>query len=626
MNAFENKFENVFENSFDNSFDNSFENFIENEFETVLVLGDDINTDDIIPAKRGTNLDPAHLRRYALEHIIGINQLTNYDAIEAGVNFGCGSSREIAAIALKAAGIREVRAQSFADIFYRNSINIGLSLKHLGEAKTHPIVAAITQAGGLFAFNQQRLRGDITLPPSPTPPRPMTMAEKLLARASGNAFVQPGEVVFAKVDLAMSHDAIAAGVAQLFYQHFGETAKIWKRDRLVLVADHFIQINDIRVDPKADLLYRQMVEFAQAQGCHLLDVVSPGEAAGICHVLLPERGFIQPGMVIAGTDSHSCTYGAFGCFSTGIGTTDMANLLATGDLWLRVPPTLRIQLEGTPAPGISAKDIMLFLLGQLGCDGAIGRVLEFCGGAIARMPIDERMTLANMAVECGALCGLIAPDAVTWKYLAERQRESHRERQRELNRKQLDERTEAQLDDTDIAEMGRAIASDADAEYERTYTFDLTNLEPQIARPPKPDQVVGISQLGHIPITKAFIGSCTGGKLHDLAEAAAVLKGKQVAPQVNLFVVPASQEVLQQAQALGYVEILEAAGATILKSGCGACINAGKGVLDAGENGIYATNRNFKGRSGDPTGNNYLASPRVVAISAIHGYISHESG
>ncbi|MFQ3638294.1 MAG: aconitase family protein, partial [Cyanobacteriota bacterium] len=463
---------------------NAPENQSKNQYEKVLVLGDDINTDDIIPAKRGTNLDPAHLKRYALEHVIGIDQLMNYDVIEAGANFGCGSSREIAAIALKAAGIREVRARSFADIFYRNSINIGLPLKRLDEAETHPIVVDITRAGGLFAFNQQRLRGAANLPPSDTPPRPMTMAEKLLARASGNAFVRPGEVVFAKVDLAMSHDAIAAGVAQLFYQHFGEAAKIWERDRLVLVADHFIQINDIRTDPKADVLYQQMVEFAQAQGCHLLDVVSPGEAAGICHVLLPEQGFIQPGMVIAGTDSHSCTYGAFGCFSTGIGTTDMANLLATGDLWLRVPPTLRICLEGTPAPEISAKDIMLFLLGQLGCDGAIGRVLEFCGGAIARLPMDERMTLANMAVECGALCGLIAPDAVTWEYLAERQEE------------RFHERLKAQLDDTSMAEMERAIASDADAEYERTYTFDLSDLEPQIACPPKPDQVVGISQLG----------------------------------------------------------------------------------------------------------------------------------
>lgn len=559
----------------------------------VLYLGDDINTDDIIPAKRGTNADPDYLRRYALEHVIGEGKLLEYDVIEAGHNFGCGSSREFAPIAIKAAGIRVVRAKSFAEIFYRNSINIGLPLEILGEAQQNPVVEAIAQSGGLFPFNQQRRQGSVTVPPSTTTPRPMTMAEKLLAKASGNAYVRPGEVVFANVDLAMSHDAIAGPVGQLFYQHFGADAKVWKRDRIVLVADHFIQINDIRNDPKAPVMYEQMAQFAREQGCHLLDMVSPGEAAGICHVLLPEQGFIRPGMVIAGTDSHSCTYGAFGCFSTGVGTTDMANIFATGDVWLRVPATLRFDLEGTLPPHISAKDIMLFILGQIGCDGAIAKVMEFRGSVIDQMPMDERMTLANMAVECGAMCGLMAPDDTTRTYVKARTQTPFEE-----------------------------VTSDPDAEYEQIYTFDLSHLEPQIARPPKPDNVVSISELGDVAITRAFIGSCTGGKLHDLAEAAAVLKGRQVAPSVSLFVVPASQEVRQQAATLGYLDILEQAGATILKSGCGACINAGMGVLGPQEAGIYATNRNFKGRSGDPTGQNYLASPRVVALSAIAGKIT----
>lgn len=560
--------------------------------ETILTLGDDINTDDIIPAQRGTNPDPEYLKLYALEHLIGVGQLLNYDIIEAGANFGCGSSREFAPLALKAAGIREVRATSFAEIFYRNSINIGLPLQHRGGQSEHPIVEAITQAGGLFAFNQQRLQGAIALPPSSTPPRPMTLAEKVLARSSGQAYVQPGEVVFAHVDLAMSHDAIAGPVGHLFHQHFGAAARLWDADRVVLVADHFIQVNDIRPDPNAPRMYHQMVEFAQAQGCHLLDLVSPGEAAGICHVLLPERGFIRPGMMVAGTDSHSCTYGAFGCFSTGVGTTDMANLFATGDLWIRVPSTIRIELSGCLPPDTSAKDIMLFLLGQLGCDGAIGQVIEFTGSVIDQLPIDERMTLANMAIECGAICGLMVPDALTCRYIGDR---------------------------TPIP--FQVVTPDPDADYARVYAFDLSQLEPQVARPPKPDQVVGVSQLEEIPITKAFIGSCTGGKLFDLAAAAAVLKGRRVAPQVELFVVPASQEVLHQAQALGYIDSLEQAGAKVLKSGCGACINSGQGVLAPGEVGVYATNRNFKGRSGDPTGHNYLASPRVVAISALYGRI-----
>ena len=566
-----------------------------NTSEKVLFLGDDINTDDIIPANRGTTDDPEHLKRYALEHIIGEGKLLEYDIIEAGENFGCGSSREIAPIAIKAAGIKTVRARSFAEIFYRNSVNIGLPLEIIGQEQKNPVVEAIAAAGGLIPFNHKRLNSQLSVPKSLTLPRAMTMAEKMLAKASGNAYVQSGEVVFASVDLAMSHDAVAGSVARLFYQHFGQQARLWNPNRVVLVADHFIQVNDIRDDQKASLVHQQMVQFAKEQGCHLFDIVSPGEAAGICHVLLPEKGFIRPGMVIAGTDSHSCTYGAFGCFSTGVGTTDMANIFATGDMWIRVPPTFVFELSGILPQYLSAKDIMLFILGQIGCNGVTGRVMEFRGSIIEQLSIDERMTLANMAIECGAMCGLITPDEVTRKYVKGRTQQEFEE-----------------------------IISAPDAEYEQVYQFDLTNLEPQVAHPPKPDFVVGISELGEVPITKAFIGSCTGGKLFDLAQAAEVLKGRKVAPNVSLFVVPASVEVRQKAQELGYLKIFEQAGAQVLKSGCGACINSGIGVLGKEETGVYATNRNFKGRSGDPTGKNYLASPRVVAISAVRGKISNQ--
>lgn len=559
----------------------------------VLKLGDDINTDDITPANRCTTADPDHLKQYAFEHLIGENKLLDYDLIEAGRNFGCGSSREHAPIAIKAAGIRTVRAESFAEIFYRNSINIGLQLEQFNDAQADPIVQAITQAGGLTAFNQKRLKDNVQVPPSSTVTRPLTMTEKLLARASGNAAVKPGETVFIKVDLAMSHDAVAGPVARVFHKAFGETARLWDADRVVLVADHFIQTHQVRTDTKAPILHQEMVQFALQQGCHLFDVVSPGEAAGICHVLLPEKGLIRPGMVVAGTDSHTCTYGAFGCFSTGVGTTDMANIFATGDMWVRVPPTVLFELTGTLPVHLSAKDIMLYILGQIGCDGATSKVMEFRGSIIDQLPMEERMTLANMAIECGALCGLIAPDAVTEDYLRDRG-------QTELE----------------------SITSDTDAEYERIYRFDLSHLQPQIACPPKPDQVVNIRDLGEVAISRAFIGSCTGGKLYDLAQAAEVLAGQQVAAGVELFVVPASQEVRQRAEQLGYWQILEAAGATMLKSGCGACINAGLGGLGKQEVGIYATNRNFKGRSGDPTGQNYLASPRTVAISAVRGKIT----
>ncbi len=560
----------------------------------VLYLGDDINTDDIMPANRATTYDPDILKQYALEHLIGVGELLKYNVIVAGENFGCGSSREIAPVALKAAGIEKIQAKSFAEIFYRNSINIGLNLEILEEKQENPVVDAIAQAGGLIAFNHQRRQGKITIPQSVTPQRPMTLVEKLLAKASGNAYVRPGEVVFTQVDLALSHDAVAGPVATTFYKNYGKEAKLWDAQRVVLVADHFIQVNDIRNDQKANVMYQEMLDFAQEQGCHLFDVVSPGEAAGICHVLLPEKGFVRPGMIIAGTDSHTCTYGALGAFSTGVGTTDMANIYAMGDMWIRVPPTLVFDLSGTLPANISAKDIILFILGQIGCSGGTSKVMEFRGSILEQMPFDERLTLANMAIECGAICGLIVPDDTTRDYVRSRSDQEFEE-----------------------------FVGDADAEYEKVYKFDLSNLEPQVARPPKPDQVVPISQLEETPITKAFIGSCTGGKLYDLIEAAEVLRGRRVAEGVDLFIVPASVEIREKAESLGYMDIFTQAGAKILKSGCGACINSGMGVLNKEETGVYATNRNFKGRSGDPTGKNYLASPRTVAISAIKGKISH---
>ncbi|MDJ0501892.1 MAG: aconitase/3-isopropylmalate dehydratase large subunit family protein [Nostocales cyanobacterium LE14-WE4] len=560
----------------------------------VLNLGDDINTDDIIPANRATTYDPDILKQYALEHLIGVGELLKYNVIVAGENFGCGSSREIAPVALKAAGIEKIQARSFAEIFYRNSINIGLNLEILGEKQENPVVSAIAQAGGLIPFNHQRRQGKITTPKSLTSQRPMTLVEKLLAKASGNAYVRPGEVVFAQVDLALSHDAVAGPVATTFYKNYGQEAKLWDAQRVVLVADHFIQVNDIRNDHKANVMYQEMIDFAKEQGCHLFDIVSPGEAAGICHVLLPEKGFVRPGMIIAGTDSHTCTYGALGAFSAGVGTTDMANIYAMGDMWIRVPPTLVFELSGTLPAHISAKDIILFILGQIGCAGATSKVMEFRGSILEQMPFDERLTLANMSIECGAICGVIVPDQTTRNYVKSRT-------------------------DQEFTE----IIGDPDAEYEKLYKFDLSNLEPQIARPPKPDQVVPISQIEETPITKAFIGSCTGGKLYDLAQAAEVLQGRRVADGVNLFIVPASVEIREKAEALGYMKIFAQAGANILKSGCGACINSGIGVLNKEETGVYATNRNFKGRSGDPTGKNYLASPRTVAISAVKGKISH---
>lgn len=559
----------------------------------ILTVGDDVNTDDIIPAKRCTSFAPDHLAHYAFEHALGEGRLSaDYDEIHAGWNFGCGSSREHAPVALRAAGIRVVRARSFAAIFSRNSVNLGLSLELLDAPPVDPLVAAIGRAGGLSAFNRAGRPG-MTGPPVAAPGRPMTMAEKLLARAAGRSVVQPGETVFARVDLAMCHDAVAAPTAEVFHREFGAAARVFDPRRVVFVADHFIQVNDVRPDPHARRLHEAMVAFARAHDCLLYDTVAPGDARGICHVLLPEEGLVRPGMMIAGTDSHSCTYGAFGSFALGIGTTDMANLLVTGDVWLTVPATMRVRLAGRLPAVCSAKDVMLHLLSTIGCDGARGRVLEFCGAGVDAMGVDERMTLSNMAIECGAISGLIAPDAVTLAWLARR-----------------------------ATSPGTPVVGDPDAAVEREIVLDVSHLEPQIARPPRPDNVVPISALGEVPIARAFIGSCTGGKLHDLAEAAAVLAGRHVAPGVHMYIVPASQRIREAAQRLGYWATFERAGVTLLGSACGACMNAGPGILGPNENGIFATNRNFPGRTGAASGNCFLASPRIVAISAVRGRIT----
>jgi homoaconitate hydratase family protein len=561
----------------------------------VLQLGDDISTDDIIPAKRCTTADPSTLANYAFEYILKGERLSEYDIITGGENFGCGSSREHAPMAIKVAGVKKVIAKSFAEIFYRNSINIGLALELEEEYSPDPVIIEITRAGGLTEYNKKRLAGKKALPKGKTGPRAMTVTEKVLAMASGNDYVRPGEVVFARVDIAMSHDAVAGPVAEVFYRNYGKEARVWDSSKIVLVADHFIQVKDIREDEKAPLLYEAMIEFGRHHGCKVFDMVFPGEAEGICHVILPQQGLVKPGQVIVGTDSHSCTYGAFGAFSTGIGTTDMANVLATGDFWIRVPKTRRYILSGKVPDHISAKDIMLYILKQIGCSGARGKVMEFTGEVIEQLSIDERMTLSNMAIEAGAICGIIVPDSKTLGYLKNRIK-------------------------GDII----PVFPDIDAEYETILEFDISTLKPQIARPSKPDNVVDVDELGSIFISKAYIGSCTGGKLDDLANAAKVMRGGKIAPGVQMFIVPASQEIKQEAEKSGYLDIFEKAGAVVLRSGCGACINSGIGSLGKGEVGIFATNRNFDGRSGDPTAHAYLASPRTVALSALRGYISAE--
>lgn len=579
----------------------------------VLSVGDDISTDDIIPARRCTSADPEHLGRYALEHLLGEGGLrAEYREIEAGRNFGCGSSREHAPIALLAAGVEKVVAESFAPIFFRNSVNIGLPLQLRGASRSDATVKEIIKSGGLLPLLRDRAGKGVANSGGNDSVRPaglkassggtkgetraMTLTEKLLARAAKLDLVAAEETVFVQADLAMSHDAVAGPAAKRFYDAFGRGARVWDPSRIVLVADHFIQVPMVREDEASVHLYEAMISFARDQGCHVVDKISAFEAEGICHIVLPEKGFVKPNAVIAGTDSHTCTQGAFGCFAVGVGTTDMAGIFATGEFWLKVPPTIRVILRGDLAPQVAAKDLMLHLLENIGCDGASGAVLEFCGSGVRNLTMEDRMTMANMAVECGAVTGIFAADDLCRDWLRQR----------------------GAVWDADAP----ALESDAAADFAQTLELDLAGLRSSVARPGKPDRVAAVLDLERTPIHKAFIGSCTGGKLEDLKAAAVVLRGSQVAEGVRLFVVPASQEVLVEARRLGLIDIFESAGAEMLPSGCGACINAGPGTVAAGEVGVFATSRNFAGRSGDTRGDVWLASPRTVAISAVAGYIS----
>ncbi len=554
-----------------------------------IKLGNNINTDDIIPARRCTSYDKNYLGKYALEYMIDRSELLNSDKIVAGENFGCGSSREHAPIALIGAGIKEIFAKSYATIFYRNAINVGLKIK--SSLITPKIIDNIINFGGIIPYNKFRLQSKKITFRNKTQKRPMTTTEKILAQASSNNYVKPGEIIFTKPNLIMSHDAVVAAASKIYENHFN--FKIKSPKNIIFVADHFIQINDIRKDIRAKELYEKMMTFAQKYNIKVYDKISENEAQGICHILLPEQGLIRPGEFIVGTDSHTCTYGALGAFSVGIGTTDLANLFAMGDLWIKVPETIKIEINGRIPKNITAKDIILYILKDLKNNIAKDKVLEFSGEVINRLSIDGRMTLSNMSIEAGAICGIIIPDEKTFKYVKEKTTQNF-----------------------------KVILPDKNAEYFLTKKYNISNLKSQVAKPYSPNNVENVSSLKKIKINKAYIGSCTGGKLEDLKNASNVLKNKKIKKGVELYIVPATQKIKKESERFGYMKIFRDSGAIILPSGCGACINAGRGVLKKNEVGIFATNRNFMGRNGDKTSKVYLASPIIVAKSAIKGYIS----
>jgi 3-isopropylmalate/(R)-2-methylmalate dehydratase large subunit len=361
---------------------------------------------------------------------------------------------------------------------------------------------------------------------------------------------------------------------------------VWDNKKVIIILDHQVPAESV----KAAELHKTMRNFAKEQGIKIYDV----GRGGICHQVMPEQGHVTPGDVIIGADSHTCTYGAFGAFATGVGSTEAAAAMATGKIWFKVPPTIKIDVKGQFKEYVAPKDLILNVIGTLSVDGAIYKAAEFTGPTIKAMSIAGRMTLCNMAVEFGAKNGIIAPDEVTTEFLKSR-----------------------------IPQIPNinALQSDKDAEYERTAEFDVTNLEPQVACPSSVDNVKPVSEIGNVPVEQAFIGSCTNGRLEDLRLAAKVMKGKKVKDGVRALVIPASQEVWKQANEEGLLQIFTEAGAVVCGSACGPCLGGHIGLLAAGETCVSSSNRNFIGRMGSPKANVYLASPATVAASAIAGRI-----
>ena len=409
----------------------------------------------------------------------------------------------------------------------------------------------------------------------------MTMAEKILARHAGVERVEPGELIEAEVDLMMGND-ITAPIAIKRLRELGMT-RLPFPDKVFLVMSHYAPAKDIQSAEQIKISR----EFAKEQQlAHYY-----AEGMGIEHVILPEEGWVLPGDLVVGADSHSCTYGATNCFATGVGSTDLAAAMATGRLWFKVPETTKYEYVGTRPPYIMGKDLILHTIGQIGVDGALYEVMEFAGEVVAGLPMEERLTMANMAIEAGAKAGIFPCDAVTEEYL----------------------RGRAQRDYTPTA-------SDPDARYARHLTFDVTNLEPVVALPWAPENIKRVSEVAGTVMDRVFIGSCTNARLSDLRIVAEILKGNQVA--VDTLIIPGSRQVYRDAMAEGLFDIFMDAGATVSAPTCGACLGGFMGVLGPGEKCLSTTNRNFVGRMGHPTSQSYLANPAVAAATAVTGAIA----
>ncbi len=412
-----------------------------------------------------------------------------------------------------------------------------------------------------------------------------TLVEKILAQKSGSKKVEPGNLVNAKIDLALGND-ITAPVAIKEFERF-KVDRVFDPEKIVLVPDHFTPNKDIASAEQA-LALRRFSEKYNIK--HYFEV----GRMGIEHALLPEQGLIKPGDLIIGADSHTCTYGALGAFSTGVGSTDLAAAMAVGEAWFKVPSTMRFEYNGTLPRWIGGKDLILYTIGQIGVSGARYRAMEFVGSAIEKLSMDGRLTICNMAIEAGGKCGYVQPDEITFEYLEDRVRGDY-----------------------------NAVYSDQDAHYEQVYNYDISDLEPQVAFPHSPENVKPVSKAAGISIDQVVIGSCTNGRLEDLRDAASVIKNKKVNPKVRMLVIPATQQIYRQAMEEGLLAIFIDAEAVVSTPTCGPCLGGHMGILAHGERALATTNRNFVGRMGHPESEVYLSGPAVAAASAVAGKIAH---
>ncbi|HEY79332.1 MAG TPA: 3-isopropylmalate dehydratase large subunit [Dehalococcoidia bacterium] len=412
----------------------------------------------------------------------------------------------------------------------------------------------------------------------------MTLAEKILAAHCDKKTLVPGELVNVRVDLILAND-ITAPIAIREFQRIG-VKRVFDPKKIVMVPDHFVPNKDIASAEQAKL----MREFALEQGVIYFEV---GQM-GIEHALLPEQGLVLPGDVVIGGDSHTCTYGAVGAFATGVGSTDVAAAMATGDIWMKMPPTIKFVYHGSLPRWVGGKDLILHTIGDVGVDGALYAAMEFSGEAVAALAMDGRFTMANMAIEAGGKAGLFQVDDKTLDYIKPR-----------------------------ASRLYTVYEADDDAGYARIIEYDVSRLEPQVAAPHSPANARPVGELGDIEVDQAVVGSCTNGRLDDLRLAAEVLKGKKVHPRVRCIIIPATQQIYLDALHEGLIEIFIRAGAAVSTPTCGPCLGGYMGVLAEGERCISTTNRNFVGRMGSPGSEVYLANPAVAAASAITGRITH---